>query len=491
MVDQILLGIDVVFTFESMFYILLGCIAGTIVGVLPGLGPAAAISMVLPATFYISPIHGLMMLSGIYYGTQYGGSITSILLKIPGESSSVMTVIDGHAMTQQGRAGVAIFAAGASSFAAGIFTTILIAFLSPLLADFAFSFGPAEYTMLMLLGFISISVITTNDMLKSFGVVCIGILAGTIGTDTITGFERFSFNSVYLIDGVGFASVAIGMFALSEIFKNIIDKIDIKPYKGKIKLFPSREDLKRMIPSTIRGTLVGSILGLLPGGGITISAYAGYSVEKRFSKNKDQIGKGAVEGVCGPESANNASAQSGFIPLLALGLPENAVMAIMLGAFLLYGIMPGPTMMTSQPEIFWGLVVSMLVGNFILIILNIPLIRLWTQILKVPYSALYPFILLICVLSAYTMRTTLEDILFLAVFGTLGYILVSLKINFVPFMIGFVLGPKFEIVFRRSLVLNDGSFSIFVERPISLALLCISLMLVIIGINNYIRNFRS
>lgn len=491
MVEQILIGADVVFTFESLGYILLGCLIGTIVGVLPGLGPAAAISIALPATFYISPIYGLMMLSGIYYGTQYGGSITSILLKIPGETSSVMTIIDGHAMTMQGRAGVAIFAAGMSSFTAGIFTTFLIAFLSPVLADFAFSFGPAEYTMLMLLGFISISVITTDDMLKSFGVVCIGILVGCIGTDTITGFERFSFNSAYLIDGVGFASVAIGLFAISEIFKNIIEKISIKPYTGTLKLFPSKEDLKRMIPPTIRGTLLGSILGLLPGGGITISAYAGYSLEKKVSKNKDEMGNGAIEGVCAPEAANNASAQAGFIPLLALGLPENAVMAIMLGAFMLYGIVPGPIMMSNQPDIFWGLVISMLVGNFFLVILNIPLIRVWTNILKVPYNMLYPIILVICILGVYTMRTTLEDILLLAVFGMLGYVLMALKINFVPFMIGFVLGPKFEIVFRRSLVLNDGNFSIFVDRPISLALLCICVILVLIGINKYIRNFRS
>lgn len=488
MIDHLLIGIEAVFTFKHLFYILLGCIAGTIVGILPGLGPAAAISIVLPLTYYIDPLSGLMMLSGIYYGTQYGGSITSILLKVPGESSTVMTCIDGYALTQQGKPGLAILGAGISSFVAGMFTTVLIAIVAPPLAEVAFEFGPAEYASLMLLGFVGISAIATDDILKSIAVVFMGILIGTIGTDTITGVERFSFNSVFLLDGIGFSAVAIGLFALSEIYKNITNKIEIKQYSDKIKLFPSLSDLKRMIAPTIRGTAMGSFLGLLPGGGITVSSYAAYAAEKKLSKNKDQIGKGAIEGVCAPEAANNASAQAGYIPLLALGLPENAVMAIMLGAFMMYGLVPGPTLMTEQPEIFWGLVISMLVGNLILLILNVPLVRLWTQILRVPYKLIYPFILFVCCIGAYTMRNSIEDIMMLSLFGIIGYTLLMFKVNPFPFMLGFVLGPKFEIVFRRALFVNDGSFSIFIERPISLALLCFTVVFLIVGINKYIKH---
>jgi putative tricarboxylic transport membrane protein len=490
MVDNILLGLSVVFTLEHLTYVLIGCLAGTIVGILPGLGPAAAISIVLPLTYYIDPLSGLMMLAGIYYGTQYGGSITSILLKVPGESSTVMTCIDGYALTQKGKPGLAIFGAGISSFVAGIFTTIMIAVLAPPLAELAFEFGPAEYTALMLLGFVGISAIATDDMIKSIGVVCMGILIGTIGTDTITGTERFSFNSVYLLDGIGFSAVAIGLFALSEMFKNIANNTEIKQFNDKIQLLPTLSDLKRMIAPTTRGTLIGSFLGLLPGGGITVSSYAAYAVEKKASKNKNEMGKGAIEGVCAPEAANNASAQAGYVPLLALGLPENAVMAIMLGAFMMYGIVPGPMMMTDQPDIFWGLVISMLVGNLILLLLNVPFVRLWVQVLRVPYHLLYPFILFVCCVGAYTMRNSVEDIIFLGVFGLLGYTLVMFKVNPVPFMLGFVLGPKFEIVFRRALSVNNGDFSIFIDRPISLGLLCFTGLFLLVGINKYV-NSRS
>ena len=488
MIDNILLGINVVFTIQHLSYILLGCLVGTIVGILPGLGPSAVISILLPITYYLDPLSGLVMLSGIYYGTQYGGSITSILLNIPGESSTVMTCIDGYAMTKHGRAGVAIFTAGISSFVAGIIATVLIALLAPPLAEIAFQFGPAEYTMLMLLGFIGISVISTDDMLKSLGIVCMGVLIGTIGMDTITGVERFSFNSTYLLDGIGFNVVAIGIFALSEIYNNLSKtSTDIK-FRSKLQLIPTKEDLKRIIAPTLRGTVIGSFLGLLPGGGMTVSSYAAYSAEKKISKNGHEFGNGAIEGVAAPEAANNASAQVGYIPLLALGLPENAVMAIMLGAFMMYGIMPGPSMMIDNVDIFWGLTISMLVGNFILLVLNVPLVKLWTKILDIPYSTLYPFILFVCCIGAYTMRNSMEDIILIAVLGIFGYGIMMLKINPVPFMLGFILGPKLEVVFRRALLINDGNFSVFVERPISLIILLCCITCIVIGIRKMFKS---
>ena len=484
LIDNLITGIDVVFTFNHLLYIFIGCLVGTIVGILPGLGPAAAISVLLPITYYLDPLSGLMMLAGIYYGTQYGGSITSILLNVPGETSTVMTCIDGYQMTKNGRAGVAIFAAGISSFIAGIIATVLIALLAPPLSEIGFHFGPAEYTSLMLLGFVGISAIATDDILKSIGVVCMGILVGTIGMDVITGVERFSFDSVHLIDGIGFNVVAIGLFALSEIYSNISKHENVKFYSGRLQLIPSKEDFKRMIPPTLRGTTIGSFLGLLPGGGITVSSYAAYAAEKKLSKNRHEFGKGAVEGVAAPEAANNASAQVGYIPLLALGLPENAVMAIMLGAFMMYGLLPGPTLMMERPDIFWGLTISMLVGNFILLMLNVPLVRLWTKILSIPYTLLYPFILFVCAVGAYTMRNSIEDILFVAFFGTLGYMIMMFKVNPVPFMLGFVLGPKLEVVFRRTLIISEGNFWIFLERPISLFLLLCTAAFLVVGFRN-------
>lgn len=487
MIDNLLIGIDVVFTIQHLSYILLGCLVGTVVGILPGLGPAAAISVLLPITYYLDPLSGLVMLSGIYYGTQYGGSITSILLNVPGESSTVMTCIDGYAMTKQGRAGVAIFTAGISSFVAGIIATALIALLAPPLSEIGFEFGPAEYTMLMLLGFIGISAIATDDILKSLGVVCMGILIGTIGMDVITGVERFSFDSVHLIDGISFNVVAIGLFALSEIYSNISSNRNTNFFKGKLQMIPSKEDLKRIVAPTLRGTAWGSFLGLLPGGGITVSSYAAYAAEKKISKNKKDFGNGAIEGVAAPEAANNASAQVGYVPLLALGLPENAVMAIMLGAFLMYGLMPGPTLMMENPDIFWGLTISMLVGNFILLLLNVPFVKIWVKVLSIPYSSLYPFILFVCCIGAYTMRNSIEDIIFVAFFGTLGYMIMMFKVSPVPFMLGFVLGPKLEIVFRRALIINDGSFSIFIDRPISLFLLICCGLFLTFGIFNLFK----
>lgn len=489
MVDGLLLGIETFVTWDNMFYLLLGCILGTIVGVLPGFGPAASISLLVPMTFFLDPITGLTMLAGIYYGSQYGGSTTAILLNVPGESSSIMTIKDGYAMTKQGRPGVAILAAGISSFFAGLFATFLILIFSPYLADIAFSFGPAEYTGLMLLGFIAISFVSGIDLVKSLGVTCMGMLIGCIGTDTITGFERFTFNNVHLADGIGFTAVAIGLFAIGDILHTIIKDTDIVSYKGALKLWPKLEDLKRMIAPTCRGTLIGSFLGLLPGGGITLSSYAAYVFEKKVSKNKDEMGKGAIEGVCAPEASNNASAQSGYIPLLALGLPENAAMAIMLGAFLMYGIVPGPIMFTDQANLFYAIVISMLLGNFILLILNVPLVRIWTKIIDVPYSTLYPFVLFLCCLGAYSLRTSVEDIMFLSFFGFMGYLLFCFKIEAVPFILGFILGPKFEIMFRRSLSISDGDFSIFIQSPIAAGFFLCSAILIIIPIVNSINKY--
>jgi putative tricarboxylic transport membrane protein len=487
MVDGLLLGLEAFVTLENILYLFAGCVLGTVVGILPGFGPAASISLLVPITYFLSPVTGLTMLAGIYYGSQYGGSTTAILLNVPGESSSIMTIKDGYKMTQQGRPGIAILAAGIASFTAGIFATFLILVFSPILADIAFSFGPAEYTGLILLGFVAISFISNTDLIKSLGMTCMGILIGCIGTDTITGFERFTFNNVHLSDGVGFTAVAIGLFAIGDILYNLNNNLNTGSYKGKLKLWPKLDDIKRMIAPISRGSIIGSFLGLLPGGGITLSSYAAYIFEKKVSKNKDEIGNGAIEGVCAPEASNNASSQTGYIPLLALGLPENAAMAIMLGAFLMYGIVPGPIMFTEQPDLFYAIVISMLVGNFILLILNVPLVTIWTKILDIPYSALYPFVLFLCCLGAYSLRTSVEDIMFLSLFGVIGYIALCIKIEIVPFILGFVLGPKFEIMFRRSLTVSDGDFSIFIQSPISTGLLTTTLIFLILGIYKYIH----
>ena len=467
------MGLSVAGTFTNLAYCLLGALIGTLIGVLPGLGPTATISMLLPMTYALGPIPSIIMLSGIYYGSQYGGSTTSILLNTPGEASSVMTCVDGHEMTKRGQAGVAIFTAGFASFIAGCIATILIAAFSPPLSKLAFLFGPAEYCMLMAFGFVTVGILTTGDLIRGIGMALVGILIGFVGTDLATGQSRYTFGIIDLEDGIGFVTIAIGIFAIGEIAKNIASNAEMKAYSGKIALFPTWEQFKRIIPASIRGGMVGSFFGLIPGGSAAISSYAAYALDKKVSKHKDEFGKGAIEGVAAPEAANNAASQTGFIPLLSFGLPENAVMALMLGALIINGVQPGPGMLDKQPALFWGLVVSMLIGNIMLLILNVPLVKLWVQIVRIPYHILYPVIIAVCCIGAYSVNNNANEVMLIGLFGFFGYVFNVLDLEPAPLMLGLVLGPMFEEYFRRQLAITSGDFTPFVTRPISLAILCL------------------
>ncbi len=480
--DQLMLGFSVAGAYNNLLYCLLGALIGTLIGVLPGLGPTATISMLLPMTYALGPIPSIIMLAGIYYGSQYGGSTTSILLNTPGEASSVMTCVDGHAMTKNGQAGVAIFTAGFASFIAGCMATMLIAMFSPPLSKLAFLFGPAEYCMLMAFGFVTVGVLTTGDLLRGIGMALVGILIGFIGTDLSSGLSRYTFGIVELEDGIGFVTVAIGIFAIGEIAKNISSNVDMKAYSGKISMFPTWAQFKRIILPSIRGGIVGSFFGLIPGGSAAISSYAAYALDKKVSKHSDEFGKGAIEGVAAPEAANNAASQTGFIPLLSFGLPENAVMALMLGALVMNGVQPGPGMLDKQPELFWGLIVSMLIGNIMLLILNVPLVRLWVQIVRIPYHILYPVIIAICCVGAYSVNNNANDVMLIGLFGLFGYIFNVLDLEPAPLMLGLVLGVMFEEYFRRQLAITSGDFTPFVTRPISLGILCVMLSVVVYSV---------
>ena len=487
MIDNILLGIEVAFNYQNFLYLVVGVLLGTLVGILPGLGPASSISILLPATFYLGPVTGMIFLAGLYYGSQYGGSTTAILLNTPGENSAIMTCIDGNKMAKAGRAGPAIMAAALSSFIAGIIMAVVMAVVAPPLAEIAFKFGPAEYTLIMLFGFISVILLTGTDLLTGLSLAFLGMMFGLIGTDINSGIDRFTFNIPELMDGINFSCVAMGLFAVSEIFKSLINSKNITSYTSNVELYPNKEDVKRVIPAALRGTLVGGFLGLLPGGGITISSYVGYAVEKKLSKNKQEIGNGAIEGVAAPEAANNASAQAGLIPLLSLGLPENAVMALLLGSMLVAGIVPGPMVLTQHPDLFWGLVISMLIGNSILLFLNYPLVRVWIQILKVPYNLLYPSILAICFLGTYAINYNPNDVMILAGFVVLGYIFLILDLSPITFILGFVLGPMFEDNFRRSLSISQGDISIFYKTDIGIGLIIMIGLFLVLGIYKSIK----
>lgn len=487
LLNNLLLGLSVAGSVDNLWYCFIGCLIGTLVGVLPGVGPIATISMLLPMTYMFGPVPGIIMLAGVYYGAQYGGSTTSILLNMPGEVSSIMTCVDGNQLTQQGRPGVAILVAGISSFIAGCVATILIALFSPPLSELAFKFGPAEYCMLMLLGFVSVSLITTGDIVKGLSITLLGVLLGLVGTDVNSGVERFTFGWLDLSDGIGFANIAVGVFGLTEIVKNIRKQGGGTLYQSKLDLMPRWDDVKRLLPSAVRGSLIGSFFGLIPGGGTAISSYAAYAFDKKVSKNKDKFGYGAIEGVAAPEAANNAAAQTGFIPLLSLGIPENAVMALMLGALVINGIQPGPGIVEKQPELFWGLLVSMLIGNAMLLVLNVPLVRIWVTLLKVPYQLLYPVLIAVCCIGIYTVNNNLNDILITAFFGIIGYLLLIYELEPSPLMLGIILGPMFEENLRRQLALSQGNFMVFVERPISLSILSVVAILVISGVVILVR----
>ena len=477
LINNITLGFQTAFTFANLFYCLIGVFLGTLIGVLPGLGPTATIAMLLPLTFALPPISSLIMLAGIYYGSQYGGSTTSILVNLPGEAASVVTTLDGYQMAKQGRAGVALATCAIGSFFAGTVATFLIAAFGPPLAAIALKFGPAEYFSLMTLGLVASIVLAQGSLLHAFGMVVLGLLLGLVGTDVTSGVQRFTFDTPELADGVGFVTVAMGMFGLGEIIRNLETEAQRSVVVAKITtLMPTRQDFKRMIAPILRGTAIGSALGILPGSGSILGAFAAYSIEKKVSRNRAQFGKGAIEGVAAPESANNAGAQTSFIPMLTLGIPSNPVMALMVGAMIIQGIQPGPSVITEQPALFWGIVVSMWIGNLFLLVLNLPLIGLWVRMIMIPYRLLYPAILVFCAIGVFSLRNSQFDVYMMALFGILGYVFSKLGCEPAPMLLAFILGPLMEEFLRRAMLLSRGDPLVFIQRPISATLLGLAVL---------------
>ena len=484
LINNLSLGFGVAFTTTNLIYAFIGCLLGTLIGVLPGVGPIATIAMLLPATYALPPVAALIMLAGIYYGAQYGGSTTAILVNLPGESSSVVTIIDGHQMAKRGRAGPALAAAGLGSFFAGCVGTLILAAFAAPLTEVAFKFGPAEYFSLMVLGLIGAVVLASGSLLKAVAMIILGLLLGLVGTDVNSGVARFSFDIPELTDGIGFIIIAMGVFGYGEIIANLsVKEEDREVFTDKVSnLYPNWEDIKLMTPAILRGTALGSMLGILPGGGALLAAFAAYTVEKKTKLRAGEVpfGKGNIRGVAAPEAANNAGAQTSFIPLLTLGIPPNAVMALMVGAMTIHNIQPGPQVMTSNPELFWGLIASMWIGNLMLIILNLPLIGMWIKLLSVPYRWLFPSIVLFCALGVYTTNNNTFDIWMVALFGAIGYGFIKLGVEPAPLLLGFILGPMMEENLRRALLLSRGDWSVLVTRPLSASLLAVAAVLLII-----------
>jgi putative tricarboxylic transport membrane protein len=481
LLSHLAVGFGVALTPVNLLYALVGCLLGTLIGVLPGIGPVATIAMLLPTTYALQPVSALIMLAGIYYGAQYGGSTTAILVNMPGETSSVVTTLDGHQMARKGMAGQALAIAALGSFFAGTIATVFVAAFSPPLSALALKFGPAEYFSLMVLGLIGSVVLAHGSLLKAIAMIVLGLLMGIVGTDVNSGVARFDFGIPELSDGIGIVGVAMGLFGFAEIIINLesTEKREIvsKKVKGFLLSWPQ---IKAAVPAILRGTGIGSILGLLPGGGAMLASFAAYAVEKKVSKTPWEFGKGAIQGVAGPESANNAGAQTSFIPLLTLGIPENAVMAMMVGAMTIHNIQPGPQVITSNPGLFWGLIASMWIGNAMLVVLNLPLIGIWIRLLRVPYRLLYPAILLFCSIGVYTVNNTSFDVMQTAVFGFVGVLFVKLEMEPAPLLLGFVLGPMMEENLRRALLLSRGDPTVFMTRPISAGLLIAAALLVLL-----------
>ncbi|HZP89347.1 MAG TPA: tripartite tricarboxylate transporter permease [Burkholderiales bacterium] len=463
-------GFEHALTLQNLMFCAVGCVVGTLVGLLPGLGPLATISLLLPLTYSIPVGGALIMLAGIYYGAQYGDSVSAITMKIP-HASSIVACIDGYQLTLKGRTGLALFTAGVSSFIGGTVAIIVLAALAPALGKVALMFGPADYTALMLFGFVCVSFVTTGSLLNGLSMCLVGVLLGQIGTDVNSGVTRYTLGLPFLADGIGVVSIALGCFGIAEITKNLDSGEDRSPFRGKINLIPTWHEFKRIIPSALRGSVVGSALGILPGGGPVIAQFAAYALDKKVSKHKKEIGTGAIEGVAGQAAADEAAARTSFIPLMSIGIPENAVMALMMAAFIIKGIQPGPNMIAGHPDLFWGLVASMWIGNCFLLLLNVPLVRYWLSVFKIPYAVLFPAILFFCCIGTYSINNNVEDVLITAGFGLIGYIFLRLELDPAPLMLGFILGPMLEENFRRSLLLSRGDLSIFVTQPISATLL--------------------
>jgi TctA family transporter len=486
------LGLSVALTFTNILYCFLGVLLGTLIGVLPGIGPVPTIAMLLPITYALPPVSALIMLAGIYYGAQYGGSTTAILVNLPGESSSVVTCIDGYQMARQGRAGKALAVAAIGSFMAGTFATLVVAAFAPPLAEVALKFGPAEYFSLMVLGLISAVVLASGSLVKAIGMIVLGLLLGIIGTDVNSGLQRYTFGVPELSDGIGFVVIAMGLFAFAEIIINLEHREHREVFTDKVSnLMLTWKEFKEVLPAIARGTGIGSVLGILPGGGALLSAFAAYTVEKKISNNPSSFGKGNIRGVAAPESANNAGSQTSFIPLLTLGIPPNAVMALMVGAMTIHSIQPGPQVMTSNPQLFWGLIASMWIGNLMLVVLNLPMIGIWVKLLQVPYRLLYPAILVFCCIGTYSLQNNVFDVLLTVVFGVLGWLFVKLECEPAPLLLGFILGPLMEENLRRALLLSRGDPTVFVTRPISATLITLAAILLIIVALPMIRKKRE
>ncbi|WGD31759.1 tripartite tricarboxylate transporter permease [Ancylobacter sp. WKF20] len=490
--DNLALGFSVAFTFQNILYCFLGVLLGTLIGVLPGLGPVPTIAMLLPITFGLPPVAALIMLAGIYYGAQYGGSTTAILINLPGESSSVVTAIDGYQMARQGRAGAALATAALGSFFAGSVATFLLAVFAPPLADLALKFGPPEYFALMVLGLVASVALASGSVIKALAMVVLGILLGLSGQDVYTGTPRFTFDMIELADGIEFVALAMGVFGIGEIVRNLEDEHTRTVMVQKVKgLLLSKEDFKRIIGPVIRGTFLGSFLGILPGGGAILSSFAAYSIEKKISRHPERFGKGAIEGVAGPESANNAGAQTSFIPMLTLGIPSNPVMALMIGALIIQGIVPGPNVVNEQPSLFWGIVASMWIGNFLLVVLNLPLIGIWVRLLTVPYHILFPLIVGFCCIGVYSVNNNNFDVYTMAIFGLIGYVLVKLHCEPAPLLLGFIIGPMLEEYLRRAMLISRGDPLVFISRPISATMLALAALALLVVLLPSVRKKRD
>jgi putative tricarboxylic transport membrane protein len=492
LVSNLGLGFSVALTFQNLGLAFLGCLVGTLIGVLPGVGPIATIAMLLPITFGLDPVGALIMLAGIYYGAQYGGSTTAILVNIPGEATSVVTTLDGHQMARQGRAGVALGIAAIGSFFAGTVATIVIAALGAPLTRLALVFGPAEYFSLMVMGLVFAVVLARGSILKAVAMILLGILLSTVGTDLETGQERMTFGLPFLSDGIDFAVLAMGVFGIAEIMRNL-DHTETRDVVRQAigRLLPSREDFRQAVAPVLRGTLIGATLGILPGNGAVLGPFASYTVEKKLAKDPRRFGRGAIEGVAGPESANNAGAQTSFIPLLTLGIPPNAVMALMVGAMTIHGIVPGPQVMTKNPNLFWGMIASMWVGNLMLLIINLPLVGLWVRLLKVPYRLMFPAIVMFCCIGIYSINSLPTDIMFIGFFGLVGYALIKFGFEPAPMLLGFVLGKLMEENLRRALIISRGEMITFLDRPISAGLLAVAALLLALALLPTIRKGRD
>ena len=492
LVNSMALGLSVALQPINLLYCFAGVFIGTLVGVLPGIGPVAAMSLLLPVTFSAPPEAGIIMLAGIYYGSMYGGSTTAILVNIPGEAASVITCLDGHQMARQGRAGPALGIAAIGSFIAGTLAVVGLMLVAPTLARWAVKFGPAEYFSLMVLGLSVLTYLSHGSLLKALIMACFGLILGLIGIDSINAAPRLTFDRMELVDGVGLVPIVMGLFGIAEILSNIERRISREIFAQRITgLMPTRQDWKESAGPLARGSLLGFVLGILPGGGAVISSFISYALEKRLSKTPALFGRGAIAGVAGPEAANNAAAGSGFIPLLTLGIPPNVVLALLLGAFVVHGLQPGPLLMLQNPNIFWGIVASMYIGNVMLLILNLPLIGMWVQVLKVPYKILFPMILLFCLIGVYSLSNSIFDIYVMIVFGVLGYLMRKLGYEPAPLVLAFVLGPMMENNLRKALIISDGSFSIFIDSKLSLACLALAALLLATAIIPLMRTRRA